>query len=110
MKTMSKNFALIFEAVAWLKALPMTFEYTQEDDGSFSGSVKEFKGIENAPTLEELKIVLIKSMKEWADVLADDFQDWSKGRFNEIPYLFKILISTEEELSSCLNGEISSDF
>lgn len=89
-----------------VRSLPITYEAVQESDGSFTGRTLEFGDIENAPDIEKLKIKLVKGMKDWARVLADDYINWSRGREVQVPYLVKILFSTEEELLTCLTGII----
>ena len=88
-----------------VRSLPITYETVQESDGSFTGRTLEFGDIENAPDIEKLKIKLVKGMKDWARVLADDYTNWSRGREVQVPYLVKILFSTEEELLTCLTGK-----
>ena len=103
--TIRKDLLLLSDVVNWLKGLPLTVEYDKEDDGSITGEVLEFHALENAKTLNDCEDKLISSMKEWAEIHAENFQDWAKGRFNEVPYLLKILLSSDGELKSCLHGK-----
>ena len=102
--TIRKDLLLLSDVVNQLKELPLTVEYDKEDDGSITGEVLEFHALENAKTLNDCEDKLISSMKEWAEIHAENFQDWAKGRFNEVPYLLKILLSSDGELKSCLSS------
>ncbi len=88
---LQKDFSFLSEIINWLKGLSFTVEYDKEADGSITGEVIEFHALENAPTLKECEAKLISSMREWAI-----------GRLNEVPYLLKILLSSDEEIKSCL--------
>ena len=98
------------EYIARVKSLDMTVEYAQENDGSITGHVFEFCTLDKAPTVEECEAKLIKGMRERAQFFAEDFQIFGPGRPYEIPYVFKILFSSDEELKSCLHGKICDDF
>ena len=87
-----------------LKALPFTVNVEQDKDGVFV-EVQEFSpSYCEEKTLEESIAGLAHDMKEWGRDLGNDIDRWSKGRENELPYLLKILVSTEEELHSCLKN------
>ncbi|MBQ9419738.1 MAG: hypothetical protein IJU31_05100 [Synergistaceae bacterium] len=104
------DFSFLLEVVNWLKRLPFTVEYDREADGSITGEVVEFHALENAPTLEECEAKLISSMREWAEIHAENFSEWAVGRLNEVPYLLKILFSSDEEVKSCLHGKNCENF
>ena len=108
--TFLTNEEALNEGIKWLKSLQFSVEYAKEQDGSFTGFVKEFNTAENAPTLEELNKELIKGMREWASLYAEDLPAWTIGRVAEIPYIFKIFYSTDEELASCLHGKSYDGF
>ena len=107
---LQKDFLFFSELITWLKGLSMTVEYDKEDDGSITGEVIEFHALENVPTKQECEAKLISSMREWAEMHAENFQEWVIGRFNEVPYLFKILLSSDEEIKSCLHGKNCEGF
>lgn len=65
---------------------------------SFIDMVKSLRS-----TVEECSRMLGHDMKDWAEAFASDFNSWCKGRQHEIPFLLKILLSSEDELLSCLN-------
>ena len=107
---LQKKFSFLSELVSWLKGLPFTVEYDREADGSITGEVIEFHALENAPTLKECEAKLISSMREWAEIHAENFSEWAVGRLNEVPYLLKILFSSDEEIKSCLHGKNCAGF
>ena len=96
---------LFLEYISWLKNLNFHVEYVQEEDGSISGHVEELCTIDNAPTFEECKSKLIAGMRETAEIFADDFEAWASGRPYEVPYVLKVLYSTDEEIEKCLLGK-----
>ena len=107
---LQKDFSFLPELINRLKELPFTVEYDRESDGSVTGEVVEFHALENAPTLKECEAKLISSMREWAEIHAENFSDWAVGRLNEVPYLLKILFSSDEEIKSCLHGKNCEGF
>ncbi len=85
-----------------LKALPIHIEIIEDDGGVMTLAIEFPEAFEYAKTLDASKKALVHSMKGWAEALSSEFNRWKKGRDNEIPYLLKILVSSEEELLSCL--------
>lgn len=79
----------------------MNFE---QDEYGVYGEVVEFpEEYEQTPTRDETIRALARGMKDWAKVLSSDVESWRKGRESEVPYLLKILVSSEEELVECLS-------
>ena len=104
-----RNEAVILQPViagvlASLKGLPLTGEYEEDIDGVTMQCAEFPDEYENAPTLEEARMKLVKGLKGWAESFTDNFEEMTRGREKEVPYLLKILISTEEELLSCLRS------
>lgn len=87
-----------------LKELPLTGEYEEDSDGITMQCVEFPDEFENAPTLEEARVKLVKGLKGWAEALASDYEKNMRGYEEQKPYLFKILFSSEEELLSCLKS------
>ena len=96
---------IFLEYISWLKNLKIHVEYTHEDDGSISGHVEELCTIDNASTFEECEAKLISGMRETSENFVKDFEFWASGRPYEVPYILKILYSTDEEIKSCLLGK-----
>ena len=105
-----KGLNIFVEYIAWVKTLTMTVEYDRENDGTITGEVMEFCTIENAPTIEECEKKLIASMRETAQFFAEDFEIFSSGRPYEVPYVIKILFSSDAELKSCLHEKTCNVF
>lgn len=88
-----------------LKALPLTVE-SEYEDGVYCMQAKEFPyAIEYSRSKEKCQSKLVKSLKEWALNLAGDFDNWKAGHESEIPYIFKLLLSDEREITECLRYE-----
>ncbi|MBR1486127.1 MAG: hypothetical protein IJ597_02595 [Synergistaceae bacterium] len=105
MQAVATGLNIFLEFVSWVKKINLTVEYVKEDDGSISGRIVEFCTLSNAPTLEECEAKLIADMRESAELFADNFEQFSAGRPNEVLYVLKILYSTDEELRKCLRGK-----
>lgn len=95
--------------LAKLKALPINYEYAKESDGSFTGWTEELQALANAPEINSLKIALVSCLKDNAKDFSGDYENWKHGREWQIPYLIKILNSTQEELLLCLHGRNYED-
>ena len=96
---------LFLEYISWLKNLNFHVEYVNENDGTISGHVEELCTIENALTLEECEEKLISGMRETAETFAENFEFWASGRPHEVPYVLKVLYSSDEEIKKCLLGK-----
>ena len=93
----------------FLASLKITVSLFTEDDGSVTGVVEELDLVENAPSGEKCITSLIKEMKNYAEDFYNEFEFWSSApnRKNHIPYVLKILTSTEQELrESIFNSKI----
>ena len=87
-----------------LKALPFTLN-AEEDDSGVCVQVNEFPdAFDEEATYDETLKTLAHSLKDWGAALGDRIDSWKVGRENELPYLLKILVSSESELLECLRN------
>ena len=83
-----------------IKDMQFTLEYESDTNGILM-QLKEMPDIyEYADDEESCIRELARGLKEWSAIFISDFEGWRKGRESEILYLFKILLSSEEELIS----------
>ena len=87
-----------------LKALPFTLEVEHDTDGICVQAQEFPDAFVEEKTIDEAVKSLAQSMKDWVNVLSADFPRWQKGREELVPYFLKILVSSEEELVSCLRS------
>jgi hypothetical protein len=82
-----------------------------ESDGSVTLSLEEIDLVENAPTEQEAKTLLAKSILEYSEDFYREYSIWSSddNRKKHIPYVFKALILNDPvkigELISCQPGK-----
>ena len=105
MQEVSNGFEVFLKLLACLKNLNIQYEYARENDGSVTCWTETPHLIENAPTLNESVSYLLKSLRERAQDYMNDFDYWVKGCPEELPYIMKIILSSNEELQSCLHGK-----
>lgn len=92
-----------------LKEIKIPYEYFQEDDGEYWAFTEFFTTHANGATLAECERELIKDFRVWAQIYMKDFEKNIKEDAFSLPYVFKVLSSTDEELQSCLTGKICED-
>ena len=93
---------LMVDVIAELKALPFTLN-AERDDGGICLQVNEFPdAYDYGATYDETLGELAHSLKDWGRVTGDHVDEWRKGREEQLPYLLKILVSSEGELLECL--------
>ncbi|MBQ6971798.1 MAG: hypothetical protein IJP86_05520 [Synergistaceae bacterium] len=93
---------MMTDIIAELKALPFTLN-AERDDGGICVHVNEFPdAYDYGDTYDETLGILARSLKDCGRVIGDNVDSWRKGREKQLPYLLKILVSTEEELLECL--------
>lgn len=85
-----------------LKDLPITAQFEQDTQGVY-GEIVEFPDeFEEEATQEDTIKELAKGLKGWACVLAGE---GLKGvDTQQVPYILKALVSTEEEIIQCLKN------
>lgn len=94
----------IDEIISNIRALKFSYEIEHTEDGEFFAVVKEFpQAFCQTKNIKDLPRELVKNMREWCEFLSGEFFDWRKGREEQVPYLLKIFLSSDEELLSCLN-------
>lgn len=83
------------QALALLSGYRFSVEYEQEDDGSFSGSLREISDIvANAASVDELKLALAEGLVEYAQEYEKDFLLYfnSPNRKDHFPYVYHVLM------------------
>lgn len=87
-----------------LSAYSFSLEYSQEDDGSFSGSLNEIDLVANAPSLPELKRALAHELVEYANEYMENYALYSQApnRRGHLPYVLRVLIQPGEEAVAAL--------
>lgn len=94
----------IDEMISKVRGLTFSYEVEPTEDGEFFAAVKEFPlAFVQCAKREDLPRELVKSMREWSEMLSGEFFEWRIGREGQVPYLLKIFLSNDEELLSCLN-------
>jgi hypothetical protein len=84
-----------------LSVYELTFEYEQDEDGRYAGSVEQIDDIlADAETLEELKYALSRNLVEYAiDYETNYFRYYnSPNRHKHAPYILRVLL--EEDIES----------
>ena len=96
---------MLLKIFAYLKTLEIDYGYAEEDDGTVScwSYIPNFT--ENEPTLQDCLKSLCASLRDRAYEYMSDFDLWVKGCPAELPYIIKILLSSDEELIQCLHGK-----
>ena len=94
----------------FLEQLQFNVAVYNEDDGSFTGVVKELDLVENAVTVKDCVIKLCNAMKDYAGDFCSDFKQWSSApnRKSHVPYILKIVMSSEQQLMEsmiCRDGK-----
>lgn len=107
---MAEQVSVIAEAMKLLylvkNCLPSNVEYIKEDSGQIS--CLTHGGIETwglGRTYEDAREDLLSSLKEIADMIREDIQNGQNFNIDEVPYMFKILTSSDEELRQWLSYE-----
>ena len=76
-----------------LKPFKLTMRILKEDDGSYTGMIDELDLLENAKTVSELKVKLIKELFCYCEEYMGEFQKHyhSINRRNHFPYVYNVL-------------------
>lgn len=86
-----------------LKVVLSTFsfeaEIVQEEDGSFTATLKGFDLVENGDTQEEALELLVEELIEYANEYQDNFKFYfqSPNRRNHFPYIMNVLVQDDTE-------------
>ena len=85
----------------FIESLKFNVSLFEEEDGTFTGTLEELDLIENAHSEKECIISLREAMKEYANDFYNEFNFWSSApnRKNHIPYVLKILSSSDKQLA-----------
>ena len=77
-----------------LKPYRFTMEYELEDDGTYSGSLRDFDVVANAPSLDALRHALAQELLEYAVQYEADFPLYFRApnRTSHFPYVYHVLI------------------
>lgn len=84
----------------FLSAYELNFEFEQDEEGRFAGSIEEIDFIvADGESLEELKMELVRQLAEYAK---DYFADYSRytaapNTRNHAPYIFRVLLEDDAE-------------
>ena len=92
------------DVISQLKALPFTLETAQDDYGYYA-KVREFPDeYEQEADREATMRAPARGLKGWSAVLSGNVDEWRKGHEEQLPYLLKVLVSSEDELTECLRN------
>ncbi len=80
-----------------LEPYRFTIEYEQEDDGSYSGSLRGFDIVANSKSQEGLKVRLAQELIEYAHEYEEEFVLYSiaPNRRSHFPYIYRVLIQPD---------------
>lgn len=84
-----------------LSVYELTFEYEQDEDGRYAGSVEQIDDIvADAETLEELKYELSRNLVEYAIDYETNYSRYynTPNRHKHAPYILRVLL--EEDIES----------
>lgn len=114
-QTQETNDNIITLSASMLKiffdSLNFSVSFMTENDNSITGIIEELDLIENAPSKNECLKLLIAAMKDYAQDFYNEFNLWSSApnRKKHIPYVLKILSSSDEELKESIQCQNSSN-
>jgi predicted RNase H-like HicB family nuclease len=84
-----------------LSVYELTFEYEQDEDGRYAGSIEQIDDIvADAETLEELKYELSRNLVEYAIDYENNYSRYynTPNRHKHAPYILRVLL--EEDIES----------
>ena len=84
-----------------LSVYELTFEYEQDEDGRYAGSIEQIEDIvADAETLEELKIELSRHLIEYAIDYETNYSRYynTPNRHKHAPYILRVLL--EDDIDS----------
>ncbi|MFB5674995.1 hypothetical protein ACE3NQ_18385 [Paenibacillus terreus] len=83
-----------------LSVYELTFEYEQDEDGRYAGSIEQIDDIvADAETLEELKYELSKNLVEYAIDYEANYSRYynTPNRHKHAPYILRVLLEDDIE-------------
>jgi antitoxin YefM len=92
-----------------LKHYRFTLEYELEEDGSYTGTLKEIDLVGNAKSIDELKMKLAKDLLEYAQDYMNEFTLYfhAPNRKDHFPYVLHVLIKNSvEEVVDLIDGDL----
>jgi predicted RNase H-like HicB family nuclease len=87
-----------------LSVYELTFEYEQDEDGKFAGSIEQIEDIvADAETLEELRNELSRQLVEYAIDYETNYSRYynTPNRHKHAPYVLRVLL--EDDIESIAN-------
>jgi predicted RNase H-like HicB family nuclease len=83
-----------------LSVYELTFEYEQDEDGKFAGSIEQIEDIvADAETLEELRDELARQLVEYAIDYETNYSRYynTPNRHKHAPYVLRVLLEDDTE-------------
>lgn len=83
-----------------LSIYEITFEYEQDEDGKFVGSIEQIEDIvADAETLEELRMELSRQLVEYAVDYESNYSRYynTPNRHKHAPYILRVLLEEDTE-------------
>jgi predicted RNase H-like HicB family nuclease len=83
-----------------LSVYELTFEYEQDEDGRYAGSIEQVEDIvADAQTLDELRIELARQLVEYAIEYEDNYSRYynTPNRHKHAPYVLRVLLEDDIE-------------
>lgn len=109
--TQAKFDLSVLNFILALKSLDFAPEYERDPSGIITSSTNN--GIltwGEGETYEQSRADLMSALRTWAEIYFEDFANWYARKPEDFPYALKIMLSSDEELTQCLSGEILKDF
>ncbi|MBE1443655.1 hypothetical protein [Paenibacillus sp. OAS669] len=92
----------------FLQVYEFNFEYEQDEDGRYAGSIEEVDFIvADGETLEELRLELARHLIEYAKDYFSDYPRYTAtpNTRNHAPYMLRVLLEDDvKSVASLLNG------
>ena len=89
--------------IGYLKDLTIDCDYDTNDDGSVScWTESPHVSADVASTLEESFAMLPELLRQWAYEYIENYEYYFENWPDDLPYVLKILLSSDEEIKSCL--------
>lgn len=110
MQETNSNMEALIKLLDYLRGLKIEYAYYTNDDGSISCWTNSPHVSTDAPTLEEGIAQLPELLRQWAYYYIDDCENSIEEWSDELPYVIKILLCSDEEIKSCLRYEFEIPF